>query len=707
MSSSADKDRSTRERPSRATLVWALPYPVLVLALVIWLALGLVEGDAATIIGCSVAAAAVVGACALVTLSRDRVRGSYLADAGLLVAASVAAAFALEVSWCRDNLAVEPKFLALEAGFALLALLALYLVFQRRGIGAGIGVGVFCAMGLAQYFVRVHKGTAILPSDVLGMATAMSVAGGYVYKIDGTVILGIAIAAVGWCLCSLMHGREADSEKGRAPRRCKEADSEKGRARRRRKLTVAGNLGAAAACVGSFVAMVTLVDFGVALGVHVDGWDTARSYERYGAITSFVAAAQDLEIPRPAGYSSGQAVADEQELADDYAVSTDPDARAAAQAQFADTRPSIVCVMNESFSDMSLYDGLGVGYEGPAYFNSIDDALVRGQLAVSTYAGGTCNTEFEFLTGNTLGYLGKGAYPYTLYDLSTTDNLASQLSSLGYDTCAIHPNLGTNWNREGIYAGFGFDEFLTIDRFEDAPQFHSGVTDAATYEEVLGRLRGSSNPQFIFDVTMQNHSSYDQDNIDPSLLRGYEPDYLNESQAAELNEYLACIDASDRDLEWFIGELRKLDRPVLLVFFGDHQASVSAAVNDAMFPDEADQTHGARMYLTNYLVWANYDVAGAGSMRVEEASSSTLGALALDAVGAPLSGYQEAQLGARLSMPTISALSYTDVEDRRHATGGLKTLAGADPNGDPAARARDAYLKLARVQYHRFAEHVQ
>ena len=693
MSSSADKDRSTRERPSRATLAWALPYPVLALALVIWLALGLVEGDAATVVGCSVAAAAVVGVCALVTLSRDRVRGSYLADAGLLVAASVAATFALEVSWCRGNLAVEPKFLALEAGFALLALLALYLVFQRRGIGAGIGVGVFCAMGLAQYFVRVHKGTAILPSDVLGMATAMSVAGGYVYKVDGTVILGIAIAAIGWCLCSLMLGREADSEKGRA--------------RRRRKLAVAGNLGVAAACVGSFVALITLVDFGVALGVHVDGWDTARSYERYGAITSFVAAAQDLEIPRPAGYSSAQAVADEQELADDHAASVDPDARAAAQAQFAETRPSIVCVMNESFSDMSLYDGLGVGYEGPAFFNSIDDALVRGQLAVSTYAGGTCNTEFEFLTGNTLGYLGKGAYPYTLYGLSTTDNLASQLSSLGYDTCAIHPNLGTNWNREGIYAGFGFDEFLTIDEFEDAPQFHSGVTDAATYEEVLGRLRGSSNPQFIFDVTMQNHSSYDQDNIDPSLLRGYEPDYLNESQAAELNEYLACIDASDRDLEWFIGELRKLDRPVLLVFFGDHQASVSATVNDAMFPDEADQTHGARMYLTSYLVWANYDVAGAGNTRVEEASSSTLGALALDAVGAPLSGYQEAQLGARLSMPTISALSYTDVEDRHHATGGLKTLAGADPNGDPAARARDAYLKLARVQYHRFAEHVQ
>ena len=693
MSSSADKDHSTRERPSRATLAWALPYPLLGLALVIWLTLGLVEGDAVTVAGCSIAAATVIGACALVTLSRDRVRGSYLADAGLLVAASVAAAFALEVSWCRGNLAVEPKFLALEAGFALLALLALYLVFQRRGIGAGIGVGIFCAMGLAQYFVRVHKGTAILPSDVLGMATAMSVAGGYVYKIDGTVILGISIATVGWCLCSLMHGREAASEKGRAPRR--------------RKLAVAGNLGVATACAGSFVALITLVDFGVTLDVHVDGWDTARSYERYGAITSFVAAAQDLEIPRPAGYSSAQAVADERELAGDYAASTDPDARAAAQAQFAETRPSIVCVMNESFSDMSLYDGLGVGYEGPAYFNSIDDALVRGQLAVSTYAGGTCNTEFEFLTGNTLGYLGKGAYPYTLYDLSMTDNLASQLSSLGYDTCAIHPNLGTNWNREGIYAGFGFDDFLTIDEFEDAPQFHSGVTDAATYEEVLKRLRGSSNPQFIFDVTMQNHSSYAQGNIDPGLLRGYELDYLNESQAAELNEYLACIDASDRDLEWFIGELRKLDRPVLLVFFGDHQASVSATVNDAMFPDEADQTHGARTYLTNYLVWANYDVAGAGSMRVEEASSSTLGALAIDAVGAPLSGYQEAQLGARLSMPTISALSYTDVEDRRHATGGLKTLAGADPNGDPAARARDAYLKLARVQYRRFAEHVQ
>ncbi len=70
--------------------------------------------------------------------------------------------------------------------------------------------------------------------------------------------------------------------------------------------------------------------------------------------------------------------------------------------------------MNETFSDLSVYQNLHAGYEGPTYFKSIDDAVQRGDLYVSAYGGGTCNTEFEFLTGNSMAYLGQGVYPYDL-----------------------------------------------------------------------------------------------------------------------------------------------------------------------------------------------------------------------------------------------------------------------------------------------------
>ena len=684
---------AARVRPAGSTIAWTVPYGLLLVLLVIWCALGLVEGELPGKAVCVGAAAAVLVAGAAVTWNRERIAPSRRLNACCIALAGIAAVAALEVSWCAGMLETEPKFLLIELAMALLVICTLYFASQRHGAGVAAGVVIFAVFGIAQYFVRVHKGTAILPSDLLGAATAAAVAGGYVYTLDGTAILGLASAAAGWCAASLVRPVEPLQKRLRA-----------GLPRWRR---VVANVLCALACAAVLAVGTTQPDYGTTLGIRVDGWDTAASYERYGLLTSFITAVQDLKITKPAGYSKTAAEADEEELVQDYEDSVDAQADASAQEQFINERPSVICVMNETFSDMSLYDGLGVGYEGPEFFNSIDDALVRGQLSVSAYAGGTCNSEFEFLTGNTLGYLGAGAYPYTLYDLSGCESIVSQMAALGYQTTAIHPNLGTNWNREGIYAKFGFQSFLTIDDFEDAPQFHSGVTDKATYERVLELLESSDDPQFVFDVTMQNHSSYDQANIDESLLRGYTPSYLDEEQTAELNEYLACIDASDADLEWFMGELEKLDRPVVLVFFGDHQASVSAAVNDALFPDEGDQTHGARTYLTNYVVWANYDVEGAGEMRTELASSSTLAALALSACGGPLTNYQEAQLGARLQMPTIDALYYTDQDERIHATGALKTTAGADPGGDAAARARDAYLKLARVQYLNFATHVQ
>ena len=41
---------------------------------------------------------------------------------------------------------------------------------------------------------------------------------------------------------------------------------------------------------------------------------------------------------------------------------------------------------------------------------------------VSVMGGGTANSEFEFLTGNSMAFIGTGKYPYQLYDLSESDS---------------------------------------------------------------------------------------------------------------------------------------------------------------------------------------------------------------------------------------------------------------------------------------------
>ena len=209
-----------------------------------------------------------------------------------------------------------------------------------------------------------------------------------------------------------------------------------------------------------------------------------------------------------------------------------------------------------------------------------------------------------------------------------------------------------------MYPQLGFDQFLTYDDFTDAPTFHVptyGVTDKATYDKILQLLEEDDSPQFIFDVTMQNHSPYNQGTIPDELLHHFDVDGLSASDNAQLDEYVSCIDVSDKDLEYFVGKLRELDRPVVLAFFGDHQSVVSPAINDAFYTGEDELTHYERLYETVYMTWANYDVAGADQTSAQEkVGVDSLAAILFDKIGAPLTQKQEAQLGARQTLPAFS-----------------------------------------------------
>ncbi|MFR3451030.1 MAG: LTA synthase family protein [Collinsella sp.] len=232
--------------------------------------------------------------------------------------------------------------------------------------------------------------------------------------------------------------------------------------------------------------------------------------------------------------------------------------RTDAEAQLAEEKPTVIAIMNETFSDLSIYQNMHAGYNGPQFFKNLPDALSRGTLYVSAYGGGTCNTEFEFLTGNSMSYLGSGVYPYTIYDLLDTKNLAEQFKDLGYTTTAMHPNHGTNWNRENVYSGFGFDRFMTINDFQDAEKLRGMVSDAATYDKILEMLESDSAPQFIFDVTMQNHSGYDTGLLPPDKLNNY---LIDGAVNNEVNEYLSLIEESDRALKDFVGKAAQARPP--------------------------------------------------------------------------------------------------------------------------------------------------
>jgi hypothetical protein len=224
---------------------------------------------------------------------------------------------------------------------------------------------------------------------------------------------------------------------------------------------------------------------------------------------------------------------------------------------------------------------------------------------------------------------------------------------------------------------------------------------------MLDLIKASDKPLFLTDITMQNHTGYDTNNIPADRLTNYQLNNVNAYENAEFNEYVSCIKASDEDLKVFMQELRQLDKPVVLVFYGDHQPNISSNyLNDAVYPNEdsSSLSHQLRTFKTQYLIWANYDVAGTPATSTnKEISLSYLSSYMMELIGAPLTNHQKANLQTALKMPELTLMGYSDTNGNWKETSTDLTEATVSGSSDAAK----AYRDLDMVQYLEFGSKVK
>lgn len=654
--------KSTGDTPSRTLFVRCGLILLIQLFFTVWSAIGLVDCADPMAVVVAIVAHALLCGCVYLNIRRGFVLDRLQALVGkegkfahpllgasiMMLLAGVFATLGLEFSSNHDLTWMYPLCLLLEWALVAFAMLGLFFLFQRRCGGAVVLAVALYVLGLAEYFVILFKSMPISPGDLTALSTAAAVAGtGFTYTITSFCMLSLAFTVIAIQICTLAAQVAPKRQKG----------SWRG---------LVLNLLIAIVCLGGIAAHTTLLDYYHTLYIQVYSWRPLESYYRQGFLPSFISGAQTIKPSKPEDYT----VSGAKKLISEYAKEYDDNnqtggssaTRLEATKQFDEEKPTVIAVMNETFSDLSIYQNMHADYQGPTYFKSIDDCLSRGRLYVSAYGGGTANTEFEFLTGNSMAYLGSGVYPYTTYDLTDTENLAAQFKSLGYYTTAMHPNHGTNWNRENVYKDFGFDQFLTINDFQNAETLRGMVTDKATYDKILELLDTNSNPQFIFDVTMQNHSGYDTGLIpyDKQMSLNIDGEFNS-----NVNEYVSLIQQSDEALKYFLNKLSKLDRKVVVVFWGDHQPFFPDTYNDRWFTNEDDATHQERLWQTSYIIWANYDVAGnSQTSHEEDLSSNYLSSELMKLIGAPLTDYQKAHLTLRQSLPALNSVGYEDSQDR-------------------------------------------
>lgn len=506
---------------------------------------------------------------------------------------------------------------------------ALFLFGLTGRVSRALGIQtVFCIIyGLANYFVLEFRGAPIQPWDILSIGTAASVADNYEYKLDKdalTALIGLLALLVMEFFLRAGFPRSG----------------------KKRRVWIART----ALCL-----VTGLLCFGYTKMLHNEDFvqKKLRLYDKLftpttiqfknGTVTAFLMELQYMSVEKPAGYSEDSA----KEALASYETADVPE-----------RTPNIIVIMNEAFSDPAVLGQFSTNEDYMPFVHSLLDGAedtVSGLLNVSVKGGNTANTEFEYLTGSSMAFLPYGSIPYQQYIKDETPSMASWLSDFGYRTVAMHPYRAAGWDRNKVYPLMGFDEMYFEEFYEDSALVRKYVSDEADYEKLIRiyEQKEPGEPLFLFNVTMQNHSSYndwaDYDNFTPDITAdGIDSDVLS--------AYLSLMKLSDQAIEELVQYFSEEEEDTVIVFFGDHQPTdsvinpilkLNGTTSSALSPEEE-----ASRYQVPFFIWANYDIEEESGLNI---SANYLASRTLDAAGLPKPGYFSFLTELEKQVPVISA----------------------------------------------------
>lgn len=438
-----------------------------------------------------------------------------------------------------------------------------YMLLGKPFAAAVVGAVPFMLLSVVNAYVHRFRGRPFEPVDIFSVGTALNVADNYsLLPIPSGVLQGLGL----W-LAALVGLRLVIPKK-----RC--ALTRKGK----------GLL-----ALGCTVAAVAVVCYCVVLKPY--HWEK-QGAQYNGYILDFAAKIKEAVVLPPDGYSP-EAVEQLQE-------------RYAHDAGEVKRKPHVIVIMDEAFSDLSVHGPLHTDADVMPFIASLEENTVRGYTLASIYGGNTANSEFEFLTGNTMAWLSENAVPYQQYIRSDAYSMVSYLKgSYGYRCIAMHPYLSSGWNRPAVYGHLGFDEMRFLEDFPQKDLIRGYVSDREMFESVIAAFEACrEQPMFLFGVTMQNHGGYTYTGADfkttVTLTQGlYDP---------QVEQYLSLLRETDRAVEYLIQYFSSVEEEVVILFFGDHQPKLSENFFRALGNGEQTLQERQQRYTVPFFLWANYDI---------------------------------------------------------------------------------------------------
>ena len=396
--------------------------------------------------------------------------------------------------------------------------------------------------------------------------------------------------------------------------------------------------------------------FQVTLGATPDFFNQARGYENYGAIAEFFVNTRYLSLEKPHGYDVETLATQLKE--NTTSTQTITETALGQRPNATVEHPNIITIMNEAFSDLQVIGKFETDKEYLSFENSMKDDknTIQGNVYVSTIGTGTSNTEYEFLTGNSMAFLPIGSNAYTLYEKHTQPGFAMTLSDQNYSTTAFHPYYKENWNRVNTYQYMNFDRYIGIEDITNYQKLRNYISDEWDFQHVINlyEQRDTSKPFFMFNVTMQNHSPYNTGLLRDVHITSMKGDY------PQTEEYLSIIRRSDMALEQLVNYFKSVSEPTIILMYGDHQPFIEDEFYEELYGKslhDLSDAENQRRYITHFFMWANYDIP---SGTIPYISANYLSTLLAENANVKLTPYQNFQQNIYQDVPVVSALGCID-----------------------------------------------
>lgn len=509
---------------------------------------------------------------------------------------------------------ITVKYTIANAGIYLAIILLIYMLIRRVALSVVISSAIVYMYAVVNYYVTLFRGTPIVPGDFFLFGTVKNVFMNYTYTINYDMFFS-ALVVISWLIILGLSGIYI---------------------RRSSRLEVIRVTFPLAILIGCIISS----DFYAPV---LDLWNLNNNIKTYGVAVSLVSNIRSMRVLPPEEYSHDEV----EKLYEEYKSEREPDR----------VNPNVIVIMNESFSDLSVVSDVVNSDAYMPYYNSLVDNVVKGEALVSTIGGGTANTEYEFLTGNSMAFI-PGTVPYQQFVVKNANSLGRIFKEKGYYVSAIHPYDKVGYNRQRVYPYFGFDEFLSIDDFVK-PELSRNLyaTDAESYKKVIDvfeQCKKNNQLSFIFNVTIQNHSGYTTGYFGDNTVKipGYE------NKFSDVEEYLTLIKESDEALKVLFNYFASIEDPTVILIFGDHQPKVDFEFYEAMLGKPRTEwtlEETQKLYKIPFMIWANYDIKEKANVFT---SMNYLAGIFLDTAGIQTTPYQSFLLKLKETIPAMNINGY-------------------------------------------------